>query len=215
MIILEQIDLNKSKEKQKQTGEVVPVGDKTAETVKLPTDNWKEVSGPYLDKLKSTGEEVKQLGGELYRKIFDKVSNNNNNNQEVNTDSQKEEPNSSSNTQAPDDTKIYRTPGDPYEYKVVDGQWFTKSFENRGRQIPDWITLSNNVKATNILDSRFPNARKNMNNEKNMGTTDQSANNIKTSYNFKNAEDLKIPDVDYSKEIIKRFNKPAESPNKI
>jgi hypothetical protein len=51
--------------------------------------------------------------------------------------------------------KIYRTPGDPYEYKVVDNIWMTK-----GKEIKDWKSLSDNQTATDILDSRHPEARK-------------------------------------------------------
>ena len=71
-----------------------------------------------------------------------------------------DQPTGSINTSTSDDTKIYKTYGDPYQYKVVDGEWFTKSLENRGKIIPDWISLADNIKATNILDGRFPEARK-------------------------------------------------------
>ena len=70
------------------------------------------------------------------------------------------QPSGSSNTQVTDDGTIYKTPGDPYQYKVVNGEWFTKSLENRGKIIPNWISLADNVNATNILDGRFPDARK-------------------------------------------------------
>jgi hypothetical protein len=70
------------------------------------------------------------------------------------------QPSDSTNTSTSDNTTIYKTHGDPYQYKVVDGKWFTKSLENRGIIIPDWISLETNIKATNILDGRFPNARK-------------------------------------------------------
>ena len=55
----------------------------------------------------------------------------------------------------------YTTPGDPYQYKVVECVWFTKSWKNRGKIISDWISLANNQKAITILDGRFPDARKN------------------------------------------------------
>ena len=51
--------------------------------------------------------------------------------------------------------KIYKTPGDPYEYKVVNNIWMTK-----GKEIRDWKSLSANQIATDILDSRHPEARK-------------------------------------------------------
>ena len=64
---------------------------------------------------------------------------------------------------SPEDGKIYTTPGDPYQYKVVDCVWFTKSLEQRGKIITDWTSLANNQKAIGILDGRFPDARKNCN----------------------------------------------------
>lgn len=106
----------------------------------LPADKWEEVSGDYLEKLKSAGKKLKQVGNRWYHDISDKISG--------------------TNTSTSDNTTIYKTHGDPYQYKVVDGEWFTKSLENRGKIIPDWISLETNIKATNILDGRFPNARK-------------------------------------------------------
>lgn len=50
---------------------------------------------------------------------------------------------------------IYTTKGDPYQYKIVNCVWYTK-----GKKITDWKSLENNQKATDILDGRFPNARK-------------------------------------------------------
>lgn len=58
---------------------------------------------------------------------------------------------------------VYTTPGDPYQYKVVECVWYTKSWKNRGKIIKDWISLANNKKATDILDGRHPDARKNCN----------------------------------------------------
>jgi hypothetical protein len=57
----------------------------------------------------------------------------------------------------------YTTPGDPYQYKVVKCVWYTKSWKNRGKIIKDWISLESNKKATDILDGRHPDARKNCN----------------------------------------------------
>jgi len=51
--------------------------------------------------------------------------------------------------------KIYKTPGDPYQYKVINNVWMTK-----GKDIKDWKSLSGNQAATDILDSRHPQARK-------------------------------------------------------
>ena len=56
---------------------------------------------------------------------------------------------------------VYTTPGDPYQYKVVKCVWYTKSWKNRGKIIKDWISLESNKKATDILDGRHPDARKN------------------------------------------------------
>jgi len=50
---------------------------------------------------------------------------------------------------------IYTTKGDPYQYKIVNCVWYTK-----GKSITDWKSLEDNQKATDILDERFPNARK-------------------------------------------------------
>jgi hypothetical protein len=55
---------------------------------------------------------------------------------------------------------IYTTKGDPYQYKIVDCVWYTKSLENRGKIIKEWTPLDGNQDATDILDGRFPNARK-------------------------------------------------------
>jgi hypothetical protein len=57
---------------------------------------------------------------------------------------------------------IYTTKGDPYQYKIVDCVWYTKSLirKRRVKYIPDWISLEDNGKANRILDGRFPNARK-------------------------------------------------------
>lgn len=54
-----------------------------------------------------------------------------------------------------DSSKIYKEPkGDPYEYKVVNGLWWT-----RGKKITDWKCLQMNKKANDILDARYPGAR--------------------------------------------------------
>jgi hypothetical protein len=50
---------------------------------------------------------------------------------------------------------IYRTKGDPYQYKVINGVWHTK-----GKTISNWTSLENNKDASKKLDTRFPNARK-------------------------------------------------------
>ncbi len=55
---------------------------------------------------------------------------------------------------------IYTTKGDPYQYKIVNCVWYTKSLKNRGKIIKDWKSLEGNEDANKILDGRFPNARK-------------------------------------------------------
>jgi hypothetical protein len=59
----------------------------------------------------------------------------------------------------PKEDGAYTTPGDPYQYKVVNGQWFTKSWKNTGKIIKDWVSLENNPTATGILDTRHPGVR--------------------------------------------------------
>jgi hypothetical protein len=89
---------------------------------------------------------------------------------------------------SPDDTdnggdgNVYTTPGDPYQYKVVDCVWFTKSLEQRGKIISDWTSLANNQKAIDILDGRFPDARKNCggNSSTNTNTNTNTDNNTLT-----------------------------------
>lgn len=53
----------------------------------------------------------------------------------------------------------YTTEGDPYQYKVVNGQWYAKSWKNRGKIIKDWVSLENNPTATAELDRRHPGVR--------------------------------------------------------
>ena len=111
----------------------------------------------------------------------------------------KKQSSGSSNTQVTDDGTIYKTPGDPYQYKVVNGEWFTKSLENRGKIIPDWISLENNVKATNILDGRFPDARKKSEVEVN-DTPVKTAEPIKKDYEITPDNDLIYKQVDVEKD---------------
>jgi hypothetical protein len=50
---------------------------------------------------------------------------------------------------------VYTTSSsDPYQYKVINGIWYTK-----GKTILDWKSLVNNKKANDILDNQFPDAR--------------------------------------------------------
>jgi hypothetical protein len=59
----------------------------------------------------------------------------------------------------PKEDGAYTRPGDPYQYRVVNGQWETKSWKNRGKIIKDWVSLENNQTATGILDKRHPGVR--------------------------------------------------------
>jgi hypothetical protein len=50
-----------------------------------------------------------------------------------------------------DGSVIYKEErGDPYEYKVIDGIWWTK-----GPEIPEWKSLDTNREANDILDARY------------------------------------------------------------
>jgi hypothetical protein len=59
----------------------------------------------------------------------------------------------------PKEDGAYTTPGDPYQYRVVNGQWETKSWKNKGKIIKNWVSLENNPDATGILDTRHPGVR--------------------------------------------------------
>lgn len=75
---------------------------------------------------------------------------------------------------------IYTTKGDPYQYKIVDCVWYTKSLENRGKIIKDWKSLDGNQKATDILDGRFPKARKECKKTDNTQTNNTQTNGGQT-----------------------------------
>lgn len=64
------------------------------------------------------------------------------------------------NEYQPKENGVYTTKGDPYQYKIVDGEWYVKSWKNRGKIIQNWVSLKNNQTATEILDGRFPGVRK-------------------------------------------------------
>lgn len=53
----------------------------------------------------------------------------------------------------------YTTPGDPYQYRVKNGQWETKSWKRARIMIDDWKSLKDNDAATKELDRRHPGAR--------------------------------------------------------
>jgi hypothetical protein len=48
----------------------------------------------------------------------------------------------------------YKTDGDPYEYRVINGMWETK-----GGTIKNWVSLKDKPDAIKELDKRFPKAR--------------------------------------------------------
>ena len=52
---------------------------------------------------------------------------------------------------------VYSGGGDPYSYKVINGEWWAK-----GPQIPNWKSIGDNVRATQILDTRYPGIRGNV-----------------------------------------------------
>lgn len=68
-------------------------------------------------------------------------------------------PNGGPNPLEDPNTDLYTTPGDPYQYKVVDGVWYTKGARKDGTgNIPEWTSLEDNQKATDILNKRHPDA---------------------------------------------------------
>lgn len=68
-------------------------------------------------------------------------------------------PNGGPNPLEDPNTDLYTTPGDPYQYKVVDGVWHTKGARKDGTgNIPEWTSLEDNQKATDILNKRHPDA---------------------------------------------------------
>ena len=134
-----------------------------------PGDNWVKISPNVKDSSEREGYSVKQgSDGKLYR------SKNKTNTTTPTTGTTATTTGTTATTTGttattgttvqtdfPLDPKAFTTLGDPYQYKVVDGEWFTKSWKNRGpgRIIKDWISLKKNLKATKILDSRHPDDR--------------------------------------------------------
>ena len=53
-----------------------------------------------------------------------------------------------------ENTTVYKTKGDPYYYKIINGVWFSK-----GPKLPNWTSLENNALANQILDKRYPGVR--------------------------------------------------------
>jgi hypothetical protein len=105
---------------------------------------------------------------------------------------------------------IYTTKGDPYQYKVVGCVWYTK-----GKKITDWTPLEGNQNATNILDGRFPGARKECKKTETSTTTSESTNlpewagclkllaNVKISKDSQNQEIVTAP---FGKDITYYWN---------
>ena len=134
-----------------------------------PGDNWVKISPNVKDSSEREGYSVKQgSDGKLYR------SKNKTNTTTPTTGTTATTTGTTATTTGttattgttvqtdfPLDPNAFTTLGDPYQYKVVDGEWFTKSWKNRGpgRIIRDWKSLKKNLKATKILDSRHPDAR--------------------------------------------------------
>jgi len=53
----------------------------------------------------------------------------------------------------------FSTPGDPFQYRVRNGEWETKSWKKYRIMIDDWRSLKDNQAATQELDRRHPGAR--------------------------------------------------------
>jgi hypothetical protein len=128
-----------------------------------PGDNWIKISPNVKDSSEREGYIVKQgSDGKLYRSK-DKTNTTTPTNGTPTPTNGATTPTNGTTVQPdfPLDPKAFTTSGDPYQYIVVDGEWSTKSWKNRGpgRIIKDWKSLKNNLKATKILDSRHPNAR--------------------------------------------------------
>ena len=128
-----------------------------------PGDNWVKISPNVKDSSEREGYSVKQgSDGKLYRSK-DKTNTTTPITGTTTPTTGTTTPTTGTTVQTdfPLDPKAFTTLGDPYQYKVVDGEWFTKSWKNRGpgRIIKDWISLKKNLKATKILDSRHPDAR--------------------------------------------------------
>jgi hypothetical protein len=69
----------------------------------------------------------------------------------------------------------YTFSGDPYQYKVVNNQWHTKSWrQGLKKDIEKWKSLKNNLDATKILDERHPEARKKVNTSTNTQSPTQN-----------------------------------------
>ena len=108
--------------------------------------DWTRISKDKAANLDSKKYEIKKENGKYYYRLKQGAPSP--------TSTQPPSPSPTPNP-SPVDPGIYTTKGDPYQYKIVDCVWYTK-----GKKITDWKSLEDNQKATDILDGRFPNARK-------------------------------------------------------
>jgi hypothetical protein len=137
-----------------------------------PGDNWVKISPNVKDSSEREGYSVKQGSDGKFYRSKDKTNTTTlitgttvPTTGTTTTGTTTETTGTTVQADFPLDPKSFTTLGDPYQYKVVDGEWFTKSWKNRGpgRIIKDWISLKKNLKATKILDSRHPDARPKVN----------------------------------------------------
>lgn len=89
--------------------------------------------------------------------------------------------------------------GDPYQYKVVDGQWFAKSWKNRGKIIPKWVSLANNKTATGILDGRFPGVRVSKQSAEKSGEYAKGFSDMRKNAESLSKQGIQLPQTDYKK----------------
>ena len=76
--------------------------------------------------------------------------------------------------------KIYKSKGDPYEYKLEDGVWYTK-----GLKIKDWKSLKGNQKAIDTLNKRHPEAMSKSNTTTNKTDGSGEDKNVNKNTNVK------------------------------
>lgn len=84
--------------------------------------------------------------------------------------------------------EIYKSKGDPYEYKIQNGTWFA-----RGNNLSKWTSLRGNAKATNILNKRYggtssPKTNKNEPTQTTRPTTKSSKPSTQTTQGLKKTD---------------------------
>jgi len=89
--------------------------------------------------------------------------------------------------------------GDPYQYKVVNGVWFAKSWKNRGKIIPKWVSLANNGTATGILDGRFPGVRVPKQSTEKSGEYAKGFSDMRKNAENLSKQGIQLPQTDYKK----------------